>query len=538
MEAVRRRLQQRDAAEANVRTFDSFASQLLLDGDKDPVDGYEARVRQATKLLLHSEDLPLIDQLRHVIIDEIQDLVGDRADFVLALLRRLDSDVGFTALGDPLQAVYDFQLRESRSKTTVDLVRKMLLTRLRCRQVGLGPNYRARGSDPKGVVALGEVLRKLKDSSGALAELRAFEASLLDLGGPETWATMIAASGVNAAVLCATNAEVMLVSGQLRKRNIRHAVRRRAQDFGAGKWVAQSLSEINGPRIRRSEAEAALEVVVGLAEAEEMWYLLKAAEGDSRRPDALDIRKLHSVIRSGAMPLAMTEPDLSRVIVSTVHRAKGLEFDTVLVVEPSYRHEEADDWTEVRRYYVALSRAREDIYLCRISRGDTHIREEKFLSGRLLDRGFFPPKRKWWTKAMEFQYHDVDTETPPMAAGTDAAQVQGNLTTEGLVGAWVNAVLDVEESTADRPSYLLFTADDTLLGRTSESFNTAFVIAFNARYGQYPTLLEGLTLVSVETVAGDPRKSECAGIGSTGLWLVPRVIGMADPDWSEKEDFS
>jgi DNA helicase-2/ATP-dependent DNA helicase PcrA len=48
----------------------------------------------------------------------------------------------------------------------------------------------------------------------------------------------------------------------------------------------------------------------------------------------------------------------------------------------------------------------------------------------------------------------------------------------------------------------------------------------------YPRVVGGLTLVSVETVAGDPRCSEHVGLGTSGFWLVPRATGLAAPDWS------
>ena len=41
-----------------------------------------------------------------------------------------------------------------------------------------------------------------------------------------------------------------------------------------------------------------------------------------------------------------------------------------------------------------------------------------------------------------------------------------------------------------------------------------------------------LTLVSIETVAGDHRQSENVGLGGSGFWLVPRLTGLACPDLS------
>ena len=45
--------------------------------------------------------------MRHVLVDEIQDLVGPRAQLVMALLRL--ADAGFTLFGDPAQAIYGHQ---------------------------------------------------------------------------------------------------------------------------------------------------------------------------------------------------------------------------------------------------------------------------------------------------------------------------------------------------------------------------------------------------------------------------------------------
>ena len=54
--------------------------------------------------------------MRHILIDEVQDLVGYRAEFVLALLEA--TDCGFTLFGDPAQSIYGFQLGKQDSDMT------------------------------------------------------------------------------------------------------------------------------------------------------------------------------------------------------------------------------------------------------------------------------------------------------------------------------------------------------------------------------------------------------------------------------------
>jgi DNA helicase-2/ATP-dependent DNA helicase PcrA len=65
------------------------------------------------------------------------------------------------------------------------------------------------------------------------------------------------------------------------------------------------------------------------------------------------------------------EEDKERLILSTVHQAKGLEWDTVFVIGlndgrfPSARSLKTDYEEEERRlFYVAVTRARNDLYLC------------------------------------------------------------------------------------------------------------------------------------------------------------------------------
>nr|WP_228536523.1 UvrD-helicase domain-containing protein [Nocardia sp. XZ_19_231] len=536
--AVRTRLDLREVAAANVRTFDSFAGQLLLDADIEPVGSFEARIRQATKVLEESDEAPFaVELLRHIIMDEVQDLVGDRADFVLALLRRLNDEVGVTALGDPLQGVYDFQLATSKSKTSSQQIFEALASEFGATTVGLGENYRARGSDPLKVVELGNRLRDLSDARESTVLVDEFESSLLSLGKIDDWADMLSVDGTTTAVLCATNGEVLRVSKYLNENGIRHAVRRQAQDFGAAKWVGQALGSLDGPVVRRSEVEEALQRILGQELGEAAWYLLKAAEGNARQIDALNLLRIRALVKSGTVPLTLTEPDSSNVIVSTVHRAKGLEFDRVFLVDRTYAWPDNDPWAVVRARYVALSRAREVIFRCELPRTYALYQEMNWLPDRILERVNKWKSTKKRTKAVEFQYRDVEIDVP-VAVQCDAHIVQTNLNATDLVGVPVVASLDMERSTADLPSYVLRAEDGRVIGRTSEGFNESFVKAFSMQGGSWPAELSGLSLVSVETVAGHPRRSQELDVSYSGFWLAPRVIGLAQPDWSNMEEIS
>ena len=536
--AVRTRLNAREVPAANVRTFDSFAGQLILWAEEEPAGSFEDRIRRATQLLRESSETPdpLVD-LRHVVIDEVQDLVGDRADFVIEILRTLSADVGITALGDPLQGIFDFQLDDSRSKTSSSAVMHALRHEFGCAEVELGENYRARGKDPKRVVKLGEQLRKEKDAQKADSLIADLESTLLDLGEIDEWADLVSKDGVRTAVLCASNHDVLRVSRYLSRSDIRHAVRRQAQDFGAASWIGKSLTSLSGQTINRSEVEDALAEALGRAEIEPSWYLLKSVAADKRGRDALNLRRLRSSIRTNMLPLTLTEPDTANVIVSTIHRAKGLEFDRVFLVTPNYEREDEDEWATVRREYVALSRARDEIYVCELPQPRSSFETMRWLPGRRVERVYNRKTGKKRVKSFEFLYDDVDTSEPVAGAGVEAADAQEVLRDQDLIGTNVEAVLDHEVSSPELPSYLFTSEDGHLLGRSSDSFNNAFNAVFGRRGGGvFPGRLFGLTLVSVETVAGEPRKTEGLDVGLSGLWLAARITGLVEPDWKTMEE--
>ncbi|ETZ70170.1 uvrD/REP helicase N-terminal domain protein [Mycobacteroides abscessus MAB_030201_1075] len=529
--AVRTRLDARDVAAANIRTFDSFASILLLGADIQPEGSFDARIRRATQLLKESGKAPdEVECLRHVVLDEVQDLVGDRADLVMAILEWLDDDAGITALGDPLQGVYDFQLDDSLSKTSAKDVFEALTDRFGCANVGLGTNYRARGKFPKQVVLLGDVLRATHDGEVAERVLADLILDVPDRGEIADWYDLVTPrKGQKTAVLCTTNADVLRVSRYLNDNSVAHAVRRQAQDFGAARWIAGALGPLPGPKERRSEVEATLERLLAENDVNHKWNELKSAEGCSRDYDSLDLHRMSRLVRARALPLSLTEPDRSAVIVSTIHRAKGLEFDSVFVVEPSWLPEDEDSWTRVRREYVALSRARDNVFICRLPQSKTMIRDNDRL-GRFKEEAWSRKKGgSTWTKAFEFLYTDVETAYPAASIDIEPRRIQQTLQSVDQVGMKVYAELDEAESTAESPSYLLVTQDRTLLGRTGAAFDHAFQKAFGWLKNR-PTIIDGLSLVSVETVAGDYRESEKAGLGSSGFWLVPRITGLARPD--------
>jgi DNA helicase II / ATP-dependent DNA helicase PcrA len=103
-----------DVAEVDVRTLDSFAGSLRTGASLGKgiarATTYDDSIKQ-TIVLLREGNLQLkeyLSKLRHVIVDEAQDLVGDRAELVRLLLELLPSGCGWTVFLDPAQSIFDW----------------------------------------------------------------------------------------------------------------------------------------------------------------------------------------------------------------------------------------------------------------------------------------------------------------------------------------------------------------------------------------------------------------------------------------------
>jgi len=98
---------------------------------------------------------------------------------------------------------------------------------------------------------------------------------------------------------------------------------------------------------------------------------LKALVGFAQRFEAMDDLLAQIVLLNGETSDRNVEPDADAVRLTTVHQAKGLEFAVVFVIGladgmfPGRRSIEAGDVEEERRlFYVAVTRARDELYLC------------------------------------------------------------------------------------------------------------------------------------------------------------------------------
>jgi hypothetical protein len=97
-----------------IATIDSRAWHIRYGLGQDVVKNlfgsYEAGIEEAISILDSKKDdfLEFFSGFRHIIIDEAQDIIKPRSEFILRILQLLPDDCGVTLFGDPAQAIYGF----------------------------------------------------------------------------------------------------------------------------------------------------------------------------------------------------------------------------------------------------------------------------------------------------------------------------------------------------------------------------------------------------------------------------------------------
>ena len=524
--AVDTRLRKRGSAPVALQTMDSLAGEILRDLCNEDVTGFDRRVMAATQALADGS-WDRFDALEHLVVDEIQDVVGVRADFLLAILESLPTDCGFTLLGDPAQGIYDWQLRRDErppsSTTSVDLLARVEeMDHVEVRQ--LTGQYRARSRDARRATGLREEALR-GDPDGRLEE---FLADLVPLGGIEDAVASAEGWSGTTVFLTRNNGQALLTADAIAATGATIEVRRSAQQRVLASWIARVLDGHTASGITRDELEQRVAAVRPDLDAAELWRAMRSvARGRGRE---VDLAALAAGLRR-PRPLVpgLLEPVLAPFVVSTVHRAKGLEFDHVVHVDfPDKTWLDEDEVDEHRVVFVAVSRAR-DILARAAGPDDRHLRSLRDQDGSR--RWYVGGRAKWMTLRYELRPHDLDRSEPP---GDDPAMTQRHLAERVRPGDPLTVRLDLRRSTLRLPVWELV-HDDVVVGRTSPEFGESFArkIGTRERSSRGWPRLKGARVEGVATVAGEPQPGLA---GRHGLWLAPVSPGMLTIDWNGDRD--
>ena len=517
-------------------TFDSLATRLLssvpeLAGWQHwESSSYDGRIAAAVAAIAQAPAARewLATRFDHVVVDEVQDLVGRRGRLVLAIL---DIMPGFTLLGDPAQGIYGWQ--EDTENLTADdfltAVREEHADRVQTYELTI--NHRAQNPGIRELAKWRPELMDLGRAGSQLGPLRHRLQSAEPLGPIDAAVHLLTLYRGRTAVLCRTNVEALMVSDTLFAADVDHVLRRSATDRAVAPWIAEVTAGRRGALSRRGFSErydaAALRDEIP---ADDAWELLAKVSGED---DRVPLDRLADAIRRGSIPDELQSSRDGDLVVSTIHRAKGLEFDNVAVVQPGTWRSDADPAEEARVLFVAMTRARNAL---------AHINEIATFGWSLepsLDRWVrSKPPEKWKTIGFEVRGDDTHHMHP---AGTylfneSALEVQERLCAAVTRGDPVSLRL-AHSDDGDRPSaiYMVQHAAGPV-GVTSEQFGRDLARRLRAKRNtpnRWPQAIAGVRIESVDSVAGLEGVGQANGLGASGIWLRARVVGLGRVDWYE-----
>ncbi|WP_336724699.1 UvrD-helicase domain-containing protein [Cellulosimicrobium cellulans] len=523
---VRRR--RRGADPVTIVTLDSLATRIVRDHAVAGLEGldFDGRVVLATRLLASGDADEVLDDVEHLVVDEMQDVVGVRADFLLAMLEHLPVEAGFSLLGDPAQGIYDFQIRPDssgrlpRSTTTslelVERVRAMPGVESRT----LTGQYRAVSSDTRSAATL----RALAIDGDPTGEIADFEAGLIPVGAIADAIGVAGRWRGTTVFLTANNGQAMLVAREINDHGRGVELRRSAQQRVLAGWLARALADVPSGSVNRSEFDARVAAVLPDADGAALWQAIRGAVRG--RGTEVDVRALaRRLMAPGSLVDDLADHPNADFVVSTVHRAKGLEFDNVVLVDfpdKPWLAQGADPGELMRTRFVAITRARD-----LIARADGP--EDGWLRQAPRTRRWYRQGReRWQTFGFEIRVEDVDATEP---GGDDQELAQRRLGSDVRPGDRIDLILDPNRSSLSLPVYNLVHGG-VPVARTSRSFGEALV-------DRIRTIEKGrrswprLTGARVESVATATGETQAGPVGRHGLWLVPVLAGLLDLDWKE-----
>jgi hypothetical protein len=349
-----------------ISTLDSKAWQLRqgFDSTSDAMKAGFSEGIHATITLLRSTNSDLNDAVRefaHLVIDEAQDVVRERAEFVTELLRRLDRSCGVTILCDSAQAIYGFGDEES-DRLVPDS--DTLVTQLKeNQQSGFTLHELSeviRTNDPKLRSLFVDTRRLVLSAETSFAEVRAS----IEKSTHGTVSHALVNNGIagraEVLVLFRRRAEV-LTNGSFFASGA-NPFRLRLSGFPVrlAPWLACVFGEWPQDKITRDkfmeQFKDKVRADMNVPVAEEAWMLLTRHAGVTT--ELIDLRTLREKLARPQPPIEFTMPEIGErgPLISTIHASKGREANEVHLMLAKDGREQSKE--EQRVIFVGATRAR------------------------------------------------------------------------------------------------------------------------------------------------------------------------------------
>lgn len=504
-----------------VLTFDSYATYFLIAMKEQDVItenfenyGYDERI----KLFNKYASAEYFEGISYFVVDELQDLVNERAEMVLKILKNLNC--GYLLAGDRCQSIYDYSADKDAKIDSVEFYK---------RAEELFPADMLRYE----ITVNNRQTKDLADESAKMRKVLLNESNseqnkyaseignkYLNPSKIEQYIKNLSQKpAVSTAILCRTNGETEYISGLLCKKGIEHVLNRGLNNANTlPRWIADVFWDYCNETISKEDfIERFLFRSDFKVDTDLLWN--KLCEMTREQENAV-ILNVINLIKELSKPDNVPNEfygEAPLLTVSTIHKAKGKEFDNVILI-PSYIKLSPDSAEEARIRYVALTRPKKQFCIMKKSK--------KFFGSIHSQRAF------------EFFRHYNNRYCKSIAVG-----LSGDIDSSSFVSGGFDDVLELQEYIAENvklydklsanrsPStgYFEIYHDNRCIGSFSKTIinELSQAISMTNYYSRLPIGLEDLYVSGITTeilkkfndnIPIEFQKSKiCFGIQVTGL---------------------
>lgn len=345
------------------------------------------------------ETAEALRDIRHLVVDEAQDITGIRADLVEAILSKLDPECGVSIFCDEAQSIYGFTEETTASSAGANLARRLMgspgkypfLVR------ELETIYRTGSAGLKSIFGEGRKIARQStgDETECLYGIKELVKAKADGAANQRIDQQGLAGRDDVLVLFRRRAEVLLASQALASAGTMHRVRMSKLGSAIQPWIGVLLWDCTDSKLTEDTffdlwvARIATSRFAG-GSPQEGWQLLVRFAGISR--SVIDLKRLRAILSRVQPPVDFCLPEFgtSGPIVGTIHASKGREADVVHLMIPPAPGEDAENTDlaeETRVVFVGATRARRELM---------HAKGFKRLFARVLDGScrVYSPRRK------------------------------------------------------------------------------------------------------------------------------------------------
>lgn len=359
------------AASIKIITLDAYAWSIRSGFDSSATisGSYEEGVAAAIQLIAKDPDAAeCLERAEHVIIDEAQDIIGARAEFIIELINKLTPECGVTAFADEAQAIYGFA--EDNLPLTHGSPEPPLPQRLRnlsnFQSESLSQVHRTSSPELLEIFTTvrGMVLSPSIESSQRSTEVRTAIERLTGHTNLQARSLDIATLPPTALILFRRRAEALMASAHLK--GAPHRLRLGGMPSCIPPWVAVCFFDIVSPRLGKDDfekrwQERVAETLPGSGHMDSAWEKLTGIAGAPGQ--TIDIRTLRQKLGRRQTPpiLCSQEFGTEGPILGTIHGSKGREAETVILLLPPSVDSRFNEDEETRIMFVGATRAREQL---------------------------------------------------------------------------------------------------------------------------------------------------------------------------------